>query len=330
MTLLRLATLSFAMLMFALNAAAQFPAPDTYNNPWYTWCGPAPLNRTVNLCSAPDGASFNPLSQNGVMRITDSNWPITYTMTVNGRQIFSHPQTVGSLDLVNTVIPLDASISGPQQVTFAFTDSQGTFYKTLYATYEETPCSIPTTDQTINLCTLTEGKAVTSPVHVGYAINDQSGSPVYSLIYVDGVRYEIFNTGLNITKANNWLLLYPGKHRVTIQAHPQGGIFYNKTVNITVTGPTDVCKPDRTVDPSVTICSLHDGQTVTSPVRVQANSANPVTFTQIYVDGALRFTARSKDIDTSVTLTPGTHRLTVQAQDNVLGIYKKTIYVTAQ
>lgn len=330
MTLFRVAFLAVTTLVFALDALAQFPAPDTYNNPWYTWCGPASVNRSANLCSAPDGASFNPRSQNNVLRVTDSYWPITYTMTVNGRQVFPHPQTLGTLDMVNTIIPLDPSVAGPQQVTFAFTDPKGTFYKTFYATYEETPCSTPTTDQTINLCTLSEGQAVTSPVHVGYAINDQSGSPLYSFIYVDGVRYELFNTGLNIANASNWLLMYPGTHRITVQAHPQGGAFYSKTVNITVTGPTDVCQPDRTVDPSVTICSLQDGQTVTSPVRVQANAGAPVYLTQIYVDGALRFTARSKDIETSITLSPGTHRLTVQAQDTQLGTFKKTIYVTAQ
>ncbi|ABF41514.1 hypothetical protein Acid345_2513 [Candidatus Koribacter versatilis Ellin345] len=323
-----LLVLAFCVLALSLVASAQFPAPDTYNNPWYVWCGPAVANRSVTLCGPPDGSSFNPNSEIGVMRVTDTHWPITYTLTINGREIYPEPQHLGTLDMMDTILPLDPSVSGPQQITFKFNDAVGSFYKTFYATYEETPCSTPTTDHAINFCTLTEGQTVMSPVHVGYAINESGSSP-YSLIYVDGVRYELFNTGLNITKANQWLMLYPGKHRITVQAHPQGGAFYSQSVNVNVSGPTNVCKPDRTVDPSVTICSLKDGQTVSSPVHVQANAGQPVYFTQIYIDGALNFTDRSKDIDTNVALTPGRHRLTVQA-NGTQGIFKTTIYVNVQ
>ncbi len=322
--------LVFLLLALSIPALAQFPAPDTYNNPWYTWCGPGPANRTVNLCAPPDGVAFNPNTQVIRLRITDTHWPVTYTLTVNGRQVFPHPQTIGNLDLVSGIVPLDPTVNGPQEVKYMFTDAAGSFFKTFFASFEETPCDMPTTDQTINICTLTEGQSMMSPVHLGYAINDQSGSPLYSLIYVDGIRYEIFNTGKNVNKTSQWLLLYPGKHRITVQAHPQGGIFYQKTVNITVTGPTDICKPDRSVDPGVTICSLRDGQTVSSPVRVQANAGQAVRFTQIYIDGKLQFTDRSADIDTSLRLAPGTHRLTVQAQDVELNTFKKTIFITVQ
>jgi len=323
-----LLVLAFCVLGLSFAALAQFPAPDTYNNPWYVWCGPAAANRSVNLCAPPDGSSFNPNSEVGVMRVTDTHWPITYTLTVNGREIYPGPQNLGVLDMRSTILPLDPSVSGPQQITFKFTDAVGSFYKTFYAIYEETPCTMPATDHSINFCTLTEGQTVTSPVHVGYAVNE-SGSPMYSLIFVDGVRYEIFNTGQNIAKANQWLMLFPGKHRITVQAHPQGGAAYNQTVNVNVSGPTYGCKPDRTIDPSVTICSLKDGQTVSSPVHVLANAGQPVYFSQIYIDGALNFTDRSEDIDTNVALTPGRHRLTVQANGSQ-GIFKTTIYVNVQ
>lgn len=324
-----LATVAFLLLTFSITAAAQFPAPDTYNNPWYTWCAPGPADRTVTLCNPPDGVSFNPLTQNVRLRVRDSHWPVTYMLSVNGKDIFSRPQSLGSLDIVGGLVPLDKTITGPQQVTYKFFDSQGTFYKTFYASYEESPCSMPSTDQTINFCLPADGASTTSPVHIGYSINDQSGSPLYSLIYVDGVRYEIFNTGKNITQSSQWLQLYPGKHRITIQAHPQGGTFYNKTIYVTVTGPTNVCKPDRSTDPGVTICSLHDGDTVSSPVRVQANAGTPVNLIQIYIDGKARFTDRGTDIDTSLSLDPGVHRLTVQAKSN-LDVIKKTIYITVQ
>lgn len=319
----------FVLLLFVLPAVAQFPAPDTYNNLWYTWCGPAAVNRSVNLCSPPDGSAFDPQTQTLTMRITDTHWPITYTLNVNGREVYAQPQSLGALDFI-TIIPLDTTVSTPQTVRYTFHDAVGSFTKTFTATYEQSPCSPPSADQSINFCTLTEGQSVTSPVHVGYAIHDSSSSAIYSSVYVDGVQYGSFNTGKNITSTNQWMLVYPGKHRITVVAHPQGSASYKSSVDVTVTGPTDGCKPDRTTDPGVTICSLSDGQMVTSPVRVQANAGGPARLTQIYIDGQVQFTDRSKDIDTNLSLTPGTHRLTVQATGTSLNVYKKTIYVTVQ
>jgi hypothetical protein len=114
MRALTVALTLFALALCCLPAAAQFPEPDTYNNPWYAWCGPGPANRTVNVCTPPDGVSFNPTTQIVRLRIRDTHWPITYTETVNGREIFPQPQTPGSLDIVSGLVPLDPNVSGPQ------------------------------------------------------------------------------------------------------------------------------------------------------------------------------------------------------------------------
>jgi hypothetical protein len=315
--------------VLALPLMAQFPAPDTYNNLWYTYCGPTSVNRSVNLCAPPDGSAFDSRTQTITMRITDTHWPLTYTLNVNGREVFAQPQSIGTLDFIS-IVPLDTTVSGPQTLKYTFHDAAGSFSKTFTASNDPSPCSTPTAAQIINLCTLTDGESVKSPVHVGYAVNEPSTGTMYSSIWVDGVQLGSFNTGKNIRSSNEWVMMYPGKHRLTVQARAQGGTSYRTTVNVTVTSPTDVCKPDRTTDPGVTICSLTDGETVNSPVRVQANAGGPFTLTQIYVDGQAVFTDHAKEIDTNVTMTPGTHRLTVQSKSNSVGTFKKTIYITVQ
>ena len=84
------------------------------------------------------------------------------------------------------------------------------------------------------------------------------------------------------------------------------------------------------VSPSVTICTPANNATVTSPVQVTAGTtdSHPVSFIQLYVDGKSTVTQQGGSLDTSATLSSGTHRLTVQAKDSLGTIFKQTIYVT--
>ena len=80
----------------------------------------------------------------------------------------------------------------------------------------------------------------------------------------------------------------------------------------------------------MTICKPTSGQTVSSPVEVAAAATDslPVKYLQIYVDGIKVYQVYAATLDTNLTLTTGTHRLTVQASDGVT--YKSTIYITVQ
>ncbi len=81
---------------------------------------------------------------------------------------------------------------------------------------------------------------------------------------------------------------------------------------------------------TVTICSPANGASVTSPVNVVAGTtdSNKVTLLQIYVDGVKGYEVASNQLNTNVTMTNGTHRLTVQAQDSTKAIFKSTISIT--
>ena len=90
--------------------------------------------------------------------------------------------------------------------------------------------------------------------------------------------------------------------------------------------------PQSTVDPSVTICTPANNAAVTSPVRVVAgtNDSHPVTLMQIYLDGVKVDQVSGDTIDRPVTMSAGTHRLTVQAKDSISQTFKQTISVTVQ
>src|SRR5947209_20508503 len=74
------------------------------------------------------------------------------------------------------------------------------------------------------------------------------------------------------------------------------------------------CAPGS-ASPSVTICTPTNGATVASPVEVSAaaNSSPVASLIQIYLDGVKNFETHASSLDTNVTMSAGTHRLTVQA-----------------
>lgn len=87
----------------------------------------------------------------------------------------------------------------------------------------------------------------------------------------------------------------------------------------------------NTASPSVTICSPTNGATVSSPVNIVAgttDNSSTVKYLQIYIDGAKQYQVSSNKLNTSLAMSTGSHRLTVQAQDAAGTIFKSTIYIT--
>jgi acid phosphatase len=94
-----------------------------------------------------------------------------------------------------------------------------------------------------------------------------------------------------------------------------------------------LAKAATTTTGSVTISSPWSGATVSSPVQVLAsavsgNSSYPVVGMRLYVDSTLVYTVYSASMNTSQTLTPGAHTLTVLAGDASGKSYYKSINIT--
>lgn len=163
-----------------------------------------------------------------------------------------------------------------------------------------------------------DGSLQISPVRV--TASAASPDPVTLLqIYLDGAKaYEVNSDHLDQPVA-----VSPGTgHRLTVQAYDAAGTF--KTTEL-----IDVCALSAT-SPSVTICAPADASTVASPVRVLAGttSSRPVTLIQIYLDGAKVYEENNSRLDHLQAMASGTHRLTVQAYDDLGNIFKTTVNIT--
>src|SRR5581483_4755647 len=88
------------------------------------------------------------------------------------------------------------------------------------------------------------------------------------------------------------------------------------TQTISITAGATGCQPLSTV-PSENICTPTSGASLSSPITVQsaAHMASPVNYSQIWIDGLFRYQVASAFINTGITTTVGTHRVTVQTMD---------------
>jgi phospholipase C len=166
-------------------------------------------------------------------------------------------------------------------------------------------------------------------VNIVAGTTDNSSTVSYLQIYVDGVKqYQVSGNQLNTS-----LAMANGTHRVTVQAKDAAGTIFKQTINITVGtssgGGTPPCTLN-TANPSVTICSPANNSTVSSPVNVVAGTtdSNTVTAMKIYLDGVAVYSTAANQLNTTVSMSSGTHRLAVQAWDNLGQVFKSVIYVT--
>ncbi|HEY3928774.1 MAG TPA: alkaline phosphatase family protein [Candidatus Koribacter sp.] len=185
-------------------------------------------------------------------------------------------------------------------------------------------CTLNTQNQTVTICTPANGASVTSPVNVVAGTTD-SNTVKYIQIYVDGTRvYTVDASSLNTN-----VTMTTGTHRVTVQAADSTGTVFKSTINITVTsGGGGGCSGSG--NQTVTICSPANGATVTSPVNVVAGAtdSNTVSYLQIYLDHVKVYQVSGKSMNTSLSMSTGTHRLTVQAKDSTGKVFNSTVNIT--
>ncbi len=188
------------------------------------------------------------------------------------------------------------------------------------------PCTLSTTSPSVTICTPTSNATVTSPLTVTAGATDSQLISTIQL-FVDGIA----NTKQSGAVLNTSAPLTPGSHRITVQAQDVTGLIFKQTLYVTAGSGTSPCTLN-TASPSVTICTPANNATVTSPLTVSAGTTdtNPVSTIQLYVDGSAKVTQNGGTLNGSVTLTAGSHKLTVQAKDSTGTTFKQTIYVTAQ
>jgi PKD repeat protein len=107
------------------------------------------------------------------------------------------------------------------------------------------------------------------------------------------------------------------------------------TITATVTDDQGASSSASTVvtvkAPEVIVSSPSNGASVASQVHVVASgfSGNTVTAMQIYLDSTLAYQVKAVSLDTTLTLTTGTHTLVVKGWDSSGRNFSKTLSVTA-
>jgi hypothetical protein len=165
-------------------------------------------------------------------------------------------------------------------------------------------------DNTVQICTPTNGGTYDSPVRVSASVASSAGVTGIR-VYVDGVdkgRWSGPTIDVQIAMAT-------GTHQVVVKAWNSLGQSFSKSVTISVGAGSSTCPagPYRTVN----LCAPASGGTYSSPVRVfaTANSETsaPITGMHIYVDGVDKGRWNGPTIDTMVSMTAGNHLVVVKA-----------------
>ncbi|MGI9104326.1 MAG: alkaline phosphatase family protein [Terriglobales bacterium] len=169
---------------------------------------------------------------------------------------------------------------------------------------------------TVTLLSPAAGSTVSSPVNFQASATSTNGVSGWA-IYVDNNTAYTNNSGSSTL--NTSVSLATGKHSVLIRAWDNiSG--YGSTPAFTITVGTQTSGTSGT---TVTVQSPTAGSTVSSPVTFQASATSPngVSGWAIYVDNntAYKNNSGSSTLNTSVSLSTGSHTVLIRAWDNVSG-----------
>ena len=210
---------------------------------------------------------------------------------------------------VNTSLPLP---TGTHRITVQAKDANGqVFQSTVNVT-------VAASNPTVTITSPADGATVTSPVKIVAQSSDPQATVTNMFIWLDRVKVWTGTGG----SVNTSLAMTAGTHRITVQAKDANALVFQSTVNVTV-GPA--------ANPTVTISSPADGATVTSPVNIVAQSSDPeatVTKMFIWLDRVKVWTGTGGSVNTSLPMSAGTHRITVQAEDSLAHVFQATVNAT--
>jgi PKD repeat protein len=122
-----------------------------------------------------------------------------------------------------------------------------------------------------------------------------------------------------------------GSFKVTATVTDNGGASSSASQTVTVSAPSTTCTPG-TVNRTITICKPAAGATVSSPVNVVAAATDnrAVQNMAVLVDGVKKYQQGStKQINTSIAISSGTHTVTVQAKDSI-GTFNQSVSIKVQ
>lgn len=265
----------------------------------------AALAQTVNISSPAAGATVGSPVQFAASA-SGGSYPITaMRIYVDNNSMY----TVNAASL-NTSLSLGA---GSHYVVVVAWNSAGQAF-----TQSENITVGSTGAAAVTISAPGSGATVSSPVN--FVASATGGSyPITAMrIYVDNnAMYTV-----NAASLNTSLSLGGGSHNVVVVAWNSSGQAFTANETINVGGSAA-----STSSSGVTVTSPTNGSTVTSPAHFVASASSPNTITamRVYVDGNSAYTAYANSIDTSVSMSAGTHSVVVQAWDSTGAVFKSPL-----
>jgi hypothetical protein len=294
-----------------------------------TECIPTGGDPSVTICSPTEGQDVN--SPIHIRAVTTDSVPVDLLQVYyNGHKKWE--KNVSEADIFLRTGAGGLGGSGAYRVTVQAHDTSGRWFNSTVnvnvgggsfgCTAAELEGMGP---RTARFCSPIDGEIARSPILLVTWAEPISTIKV-SQVYVDGMKVYEKNTG----GLHTLLPMALGRHRVTVQAYDDQGPFQN-TIHIRVNEILRGCEP-APAQPSVSICSPTDGGTAQSPVTVKAaaTAATGIQLMQIYLDRVKVYQVERAFIDTALEMSPGEHRLTVQARDNKGNWFNQTIMVSVE
>jgi Beta-propeller repeat len=195
-----------------------------------------------------------------------------------------------------------------------------------------TGCTNLRQNRTVALCTPFTSSTYGNMVEVSALVNDTN--PVNAIqVYVDGVL-ELENdtsSGIGGFAIDSYVQVPTGTHRITVKAWDSKGSF-ESVRSVAVSGTSVATCAVGEILPYVQVCTPSANSASTSPLEVNAVAeglGDAITRMTLYVDYKSTYTINnSSTLNTTLTLAPGIHRLTVQVWDSGGEIWKQIVYTT--
>lgn len=178
-------------------------------------CWGSSVQKTINICTPISGVSTN-VEFLVRARINDVD-SVTWTLSLDGSKFPSYSGT--GRDVIVQLGFLGAPFQGWHRVTITAKNASSSYSRTTWVkTTNDQICPMPTTTNSIEICSPLPAEGVMNPVHIAAAANYPN--PRALVIYVDGVKAarnstENNGTGLNVSQ---YLILNPGTHKIAVQA----------------------------------------------------------------------------------------------------------------
>ena len=295
-------------------------------------CNSGNADPSVTICMPQSDATQSPIHLQ--IATNDSTKVDMLQVWYNGVKRWENP--VSSADFF-----LAAESFGPYKITALAHDVSGRWFASsvsINITDQLFGCSADETasqgPRSVVICSPADGEIHFSPLFLSWSAKAASGEEPKSVqIFVDGKS--VFQTppgssgGFPVSQV--YLPMSVARHRISIQGYDSQGSF-KSTVYMKVNKIHLGCPPP-TVMPDINVCSLKDGQNVNGVIPVQAAAAASTGikhFAEI-LDGTQVFAISNHAwLDNGLSVSPGPHRLIIQATTNSGVHMQKTFNVTSQ